>query len=97
PDWNSDHPDPASSSAPFRVYNIGNNQPVSLLAFIEEIEKCLGRRAVKNLLPLQDGDVPQTYADIEALQAAVGFTPNTPIDVGIGKFIDWYRGYNGPR
>ncbi|MHA1546160.1 MAG: NAD-dependent epimerase/dehydratase family protein, partial [Alphaproteobacteria bacterium] len=95
PQWNSQAPDPASSQAPYRVYNIGNNQPVSLLHFIEEIEKCLGRSAVKNFLPLQNGDVPETYADIGALQASVGFTPKTTIGEGIAKFVDWYRGYNG--
>ena len=66
-----------------------------MLQFIEEIEKALGRSAIKNFLPLQNGDVPETYADIDALQTAVGFTPQTPIGEGIAKFIDWYRGYNG--
>jgi len=93
PAWDSDHPTPASSRAPYRVYNIGNNQPVQLSRFIELIEEKLGQKAEKNLLPMQPGDVPATYADIEALESAVGFRPRTPIDVGIGHCIDWYRDY----
>lgn len=85
--------DPATSNAPFRVFNIGNNNPVQLLEFIACIENALGRKATKNLLPLQDGDVPATYANTDALKAWVGFVPGTPIEAGIGRFVDWYRGY----
>jgi UDP-glucuronate 4-epimerase len=93
PDYRSESPDPAISSAPFRVFNIGNHQPVPLLEFIGAIEKALGRTAVKNLLPMQDGDVPATHADVDALDRWVGFTPRTPVDVGIARFVDWYRSY----
>ena len=93
PSWTGDHPDPATSAAPWRVYNIGNNNPVELMRFIEVIEKILGRQAEKNMLPMQPGDVRATAADIEALGAAVGFRPNTPIEEGIQRFITWYRGY----
>lgn len=93
PDWSGDEPDPGTSSAPYRVYNIGNNQPVELLEFIAVIERCLGRTAQKNLLPLQPGDVPETFADIEDLVRDVGFRPATPIDVGVGRFVAWYRDY----
>ncbi len=85
--------DPATSSAPYRVFNIGNNNPVQLLEFIGCIEKALGRTATKNLLPLQDGDVPATYANTDALSAWVGFVPATPIESGISRFVDWYRTY----
>jgi UDP-glucuronate 4-epimerase len=93
PDWNAMQPDPAVSSAPYRLYNIGNNQPVRLIDFIGAIEKALGRKAVMNMLPMQPGDVESTYADIEALGEAVGFRPRTPIEEGIAKFVDWYRSY----
>ncbi|MDH4273947.1 MAG: NAD-dependent epimerase [Gammaproteobacteria bacterium] len=93
--WSGDHPDPASSLAPYRIYNIGNNQPVELSHYIETLENCLGKRAIKNFLPLQAGDVPATYADIQALQDDVGFRPNTPIESGIARFVEWYRGYYG--
>jgi UDP-glucuronate 4-epimerase len=86
-------PDPATSHAPYRVFNIGNHDPVQLLDFIACIEQALGRKATMNLLPLQDGDVPATYADVQALNDWVGFTPATPIATGIGRFVDWYRGY----
>ena len=95
PDWSSDRPDPATSNAPYRIYNIGNNNPVELMHFIACIEKALGREAVKNFLPLQPGDVPKTYADVEALVADVGFKPATPIEDGIARFIAWYRSYYG--
>jgi UDP-glucuronate 4-epimerase len=95
PGWSSDKPDPATSSAPYRLFNIGNNNPVQLMKFIACIEDAVGRKAVKNYLPLQPGDVPQTYADVEALQAAVGFTPRTPIETGVARFVDWYRGHYG--
>jgi UDP-glucuronate 4-epimerase len=91
PGWNSDHPDPGTSSAPYRIYNIGNNQPVDLMYFIECIEKAVGKTARKNMLPLQPGDVPRTYADVDALVADIGFRPRTPIEEGIRRFVDWYR------
>lgn len=93
PDWNADQPEPGSSNAPYRVYNIGNNQPVELTYFIETLEKCIGKRAEKNLLPLQPGDVPATFADVDDLTRDTGFKPNTPIEAGIAKFVDWYRTY----
>ncbi len=93
PQWNSDDPDPATSRAPYRLYNIGNNQPVELMYFIEVLEDCLGKKAVKNFLPLQPGDVPATYADIDALQHDVGFRPDTPIEDGIARFVAWYKDY----
>src|SRR6266478_8997592 len=98
PLWDSNAPDPASSSAPFRLYNIGNNRPVQLLRYIEIIEECLGRKASRNLLPLQPGDVPETYADIDDLVRDVGYRPATPVEVGVGKFVDWFCEYYGyPR
>jgi UDP-glucuronate 4-epimerase len=93
PKWSGEHPNPATSAAPYRIYNIGNSQPVSLDHFISVIEGKLDRRAIRNDLPMQPGDVTATYADIEALEQAVGFRPSTPIEVGIGRFIDWYRDY----
>ena len=95
PEWSSDHPDPGSSSAPYRLYNIGNNQPVELMRMIEVIESCLGKTAQKNMLPMQPGDVPATYADVDELIADVGFRPDTPLEVGIQRFVDWYQGYYG--
>jgi len=95
PHWDSNAPDPASSSAPFRLYNIGNNQSVQLLRYIEVIEECLGRKAQKNLLPLQLGDVPETYADIDDLVKDVGYRPATPVEVGVRKFVDWFCEYYG--
>lgn len=95
PAWNGLEPDPASSFAPYRVFNIGNNKPVELLHFIEVLEEKLGKKAIKNLLPIQPGDVPETFADIDALEKAVGFRPSTPIDEGIGQFVDWYNEYYG--
>ncbi|VAW83304.1 NAD-dependent epimerase/dehydratase [hydrothermal vent metagenome] len=92
-DWNGDAPDPATSAAPYKIYNIGNNQPVELLYFIEVIEKCLGKKANKNLMPLQPGDVPQTYANVDDLINDVGFKPETSIENGIARFVDWYRSY----
>jgi UDP-glucuronate 4-epimerase len=95
PDWNGDAPDPSSSKAPYRLYNIGNNQPVELLRYIEVLEECIGKKAEKNLLPMQAGDVPDTFADIEALQRDVGYTPATPVEVGVKHFVDWYLSYYG--
>ena len=93
--WDGNAPDPGSSAAPWRIYNIGNNNPVDLMHFIACIEKALGREAKKNFLPLQPGDVPKTYANVDALVADVGFKPATPIEEGIAKFIAWYRSYYG--
>jgi UDP-glucuronate 4-epimerase len=93
PGFVSDQPDPGTSNAPYRVFNIGNNSPVQLLDYIACIEKAVGRPAQKNLLPLQDGDVPATYADVDALSEWVGFTPATDIATGVGRFVEWYRGY----
>jgi UDP-glucuronate 4-epimerase len=92
-DWSGEHPDPGTSYAPYRIYNIGNNKPVELLNFIETLEKCLGRTALKNLLPMQPGDVPATYADVDDLMNDVGFRPSTSIEEGVQKFVEWYRGY----
>ncbi|WP_417473636.1 NAD-dependent epimerase [Luteimonas mephitis] len=88
-------PSPATSSAPYRVYNIGNNQPVELLRYIEVLEECLGRKAEKRLLPLQPGDVPDTYADVVALQRDTGYSPSTPIETGVARFVAWYREFYG--
>lgn len=93
PVWSGDRPDPGTSYAPYRIYNIGNNSPVELLTFIETIEKCIGKTAEKNFLPLQAGDVPATYADVDDLMKDVGFKPATPIGEGIRRFVNWYRGY----
>lgn len=95
PAWSPAAPDPATSSAPYRIYNIGNNQPVELLHLIETLETCLGRTAVKNLLPMQPGDIPETYADVADLEQAVGFKPGTPIETGVARFVEWYRSYYG--
>lgn len=91
--WSGDRPDPSSSFAPYRLYNIGNNQPVALMDFIMLLEDHLGRKAKKNFLPMQAGDVPATFADVDALVNAVGFKPSTPIAEGIGHFVAWYRDY----
>lgn len=93
PEWSGDHPDPATSAAPYRVYNIGNNNPVELMHLIETLEKALGRTAEKNFLPIQPGDVPATWANVDALSNDVGFCPATPIDVGVGRFVEWYKEY----
>lgn len=95
PDWSSDRPDPATSSAPFRIYNIGNNQPVKLTEYIEALEKALGKTAMRELLPLQPGDVPDTFADVSELEAAVGYKPATPVTEGVARFVAWYLGYYG--
>ena len=91
--WDSDAPDPGTSRAPYRLYNIGNQQPVELMHYIEVIEECLGKKAEKNLLPLQAGDVPDTWADVEDLVSHVGYRPGTPVETGIRRFIDWYLDY----
>lgn len=93
--WSGDDPDPGTSYAPYRIYNIGNNTPVELLRFIEVLEGALGKRAVKNLLPMQAGDVPSTFADVDDLTADVGFAPKTSIEEGIARFVKWYREYCG--
>lgn len=95
PEWTGDDPDPATSNAPYRIYNIGNSQPVELSHFIEVLEGHLGKTAVKNLLPIQPGDVPATFADISELEAATGFRPATSIEEGLGHFVAWYRDYYG--
>ncbi len=92
-EWSGNHPDPATSLAPYRLYNIGNNNPVELRHYIEVLEDCLGKKAEQNLLPLQLGDVPDTYADVEALVEDVGYKPETTIDTGIANFVAWYREY----
>ena len=95
PDWCGDDPDSATSYAPYRLYNIGNNNPVDLMKFIGVLEDCLGKKAEKNFLPMQPGDVPETYADVDDLAEDAGFKPSTPIEEGIKKFVDWYREYYG--
>jgi UDP-glucuronate 4-epimerase len=92
-DWDSDAPDPGTSKVPYRVYNIGNQEPVELMKYIEVLEACLGRKAEKNLLPLQAGDVPDTWADVEDLVTDVGYRPKTPVEVGVKRFVDWYVDY----
>ncbi|MEW6446124.1 MAG: NAD-dependent epimerase [Pseudomonadota bacterium] len=94
PDWSGDHPDPGSSPAPYRIYNIGNHSPVELSRFIEALESALGRNAEKIMLPMQPGDVPATYADVDDLIRDTGFTPSTSIEDGLTRFAEWYRHYN---
>jgi UDP-glucuronate 4-epimerase len=94
---NHDLPDPATSYAPYRIYNIGNNQPVELMRYIEVLENCLGKKARMELLPLQNGDVPATYADVTDLEHDVGFRPKTPVETGVAKFVEWYKQYYGIR
>ena len=96
PDYDPMAPTPASSSAPYRVYNIGNHQPVELLRYIEVLEDCLGRKAERRLLPLQPGDVPDTCADVTALRRDTGYSPSTPIEVGVRRFVDWYLEFMQP-
>ena len=91
--WSGLTPDPASSFAPYRVYNIGNNKPVELMKFIEIIEQKIGKPAIKNFMPMQDGDVPETYADVSDLMREIDFEPATPIEVGVGNFVNWYKEY----
>lgn len=93
PAWDPASPSPARSNAPYRIYNIGNNRPVPLLHFIAVLEQCLGRKAVLDMLPMQAGDVPATAASIDALEAATGFAPSTPIETGLARFVEWYRAY----
>lgn len=91
PDWSSDTPDSATSRAPYRLYNIGSHRPIELMRYIDVLEQCLGRKAIKNLLPMQPGDVPDTYADVDALIRDVGYRPDTPIEEGVARFVAWYR------
>lgn len=93
PDWSRDNPDPATSFAPYRVYNLGNSTPVHLLTFIETLEKCLGKQAIKNLLPIQPGDVPDTYADVSGLEREFGYKPGTSLEDGVGRFVEWYKNF----
>jgi UDP-glucuronate 4-epimerase len=95
PHWTGAEPDSASSNAPYRLYNIGNNRPVELMHYIETLERCLGKTAEKQLLPLQPGDVPDTYADVTELVDDVGYRPSTTVEEGIARFVDWYRDYYG--
>jgi UDP-glucuronate 4-epimerase len=92
-DWNGDNPDPATSYAPYKIYNIGNNNPVALIYFIDTLENCLNKKAKKNLLPIQLGDVPATYANVDDLTKNVNFKPTTSIEKGIKLFVEWYREY----
>ncbi len=93
PDWNSDEPNPATSNAPFRLLNIGNSSPVHLTEYVAAIEEALGKKAIRELLPLQPGDVPNTFADVSSLIEAVGYRPNTPVRLGVSRFVEWYRQY----
>jgi UDP-glucuronate 4-epimerase len=93
PDWSGDTPDPGTSAAPYRVYNIGNNKPVELMHLIETLEQALGKVAEKNFMPIQPGDVPATWANVDDLVSDVGFSPGTPIEVGVQRFVDWYKRY----
>lgn len=95
PDWSGDKPDPATSNAPYRIYNIGNHAPVKLLELIETIEAATGKKAIMHFMPIQPGDVPATFADIDDLARAVDFAPRTPIETGVERFVAWYRGHYG--
>lgn len=97
PNWDKEKADPGTSSAPYKIYNIGNNKPVDLMEFIEVLEEKLGKKAKKEFLPMQDGDIPETYADVDDLMRDIGFKPNTSIKEGISRFVDWYREYYGVK
>jgi UDP-glucuronate 4-epimerase len=97
PAWDAASPDPASSSAPYRVFNIGNSQPVQLMRYIQVLEQCLGKKAEIRFLPMQAGDVQKTYADTSELAKAVGYKPATSIELGVKRFVDWYLGYYGEQ
>jgi UDP-glucuronate 4-epimerase len=97
PEWDSDHPNPSTSYVPYRIYNIGNQTPIALLRYIEVLEQCLGRKAQKNLLPMQLGDVPDTWADVEALVRDVGYRPCTDLETGVKQFVEWYLAYYHPQ
>ena len=94
PIWDAEAPDSASSSAPYRIYNIGNSTPVNLMRYIEVLETCLGKKAIVDFQPMQPGDVPENYADTAALEKAVGYKPDTPIEIGVKRFVDWYLEYS---
>jgi UDP-glucuronate 4-epimerase len=96
PGWDSDAPDPATSSAPYKIYNIGNQRPVALMRYIEVLEQCLGRRARKNLLPMQPGDLPDTWADVEGLARDMGYRPSTDLETGVKRFVEWYLEHYHP-
>jgi UDP-glucuronate 4-epimerase len=91
PNWDSSDPDPATSNAPFRIFNIGNNDPTELTSYVEAIEEALGLKAIREFLPLQPGDVPNTFADVTTLEAATGYRPRTPVKEGVRRFVEWYR------
>ena len=95
PEWSGEKPDPGRSNAPWRVYNLGSNAPVELLRYIEIFEDCVGKKAQKNLLPLQPGDVLDTFAEVDDLVAEIGYRPTTPIEQGVARFVEWYRDYYG--
>ncbi len=97
PGWDSAKPNPSTSNAPYRIYNIGNQQPVALTRYIEVLEHCLGRKAEKNFLPMQPGDLPDTWADVESLACEVGYRPSTGLDVGVRRFVEWYLAYYQQR
>jgi UDP-glucuronate 4-epimerase len=97
PAWDSDHPNPGTSCVPYRIYNIGNQTPVSLLRYIEVLEQCLGKKAQRNLLPMQLGDLPDTWADVEALTRDVGYRPGTDLETGVKQFVEWYLAYYHPQ
>ena len=97
PDWDSDQPNPSTSSAPFRIYNIGNQTPVPLMRYIEVLEQCLGKKALKNLLPMQLGDLANTCADVEMLAREVGYRPSTDLETGVKHFVEWYLAYYHPQ
>jgi len=97
PAWDSDHPNPSTSDVPYRIYNIGNQTPVALLRYIEVLEQCLGKKAQKNLLPMQLGDLPDTWADVEALARDVGYRPCTDLETGVKQFVEWYLAYYHPQ
>jgi UDP-glucuronate 4-epimerase len=97
PGWDSDAPDPAGSSAPYRIYNIGNQCPIALLRYIDVLERCLGKSARQNLLPMQPGDLPDTWADVGALARDVGYRPGTDLETGVKHFVEWYLGFYHPE
>ena len=94
PNWSGEHPDPATSRAPWRIYNIGNNNPVEIREVVRLIEKAVGKKATNELLPMQPGDVPATYADVDDLYNEVGFAPSTPVAVGVRRLVDWFSDYH---
>jgi UDP-glucuronate 4-epimerase len=97
PKWDSDRPNPSTSNAPFRIYNIGNQTPVPLMRYIEVLEGCLGKKAVKNMLPMQLGDLADTWSDVETLAREVGYRPSTDLETGVKHFVEWYLAYYHPQ